>query len=122
MTEELTVVPPLPQEISQELKEKVGAVKALAYTYNFLDKTPVLQSQVELHRNTLGFIHELYTKVIEDALAYPDAHLSPDLEHLKRVMEVADGNAATVQDADKKILAEEKRKRKSRGKLNVVKK
>ncbi len=123
MAKKPAIVPSLPpEELPQDLKEKIGAVKALAGTYNFLDKSPVPQVQMESIRNCMAFVHQLYEAAVLDAFNHPQSHQSPDLEHLRRVMAVKDGEAATLADADKVVVAKDKRIRKAKGKLNVVKK
>lgn len=111
-----SIVPPelTPQEppaLPQDLLDQLNSIRALAATLNLL--APFAQAAA-----CINFQNTLYEQVVDAALKHPQSHLSPDLEHLRKVRKVVDGNAPTLEDADKVIEAE--RKREKRSKLKVV--
>lgn len=102
------------QELSEDLKNQLHAIRCLAATYNLLDTGFFNVKNLEVLRGTVHpFIHSLYENSVRTALQHPDANRSQELMHLKSVIKVNDGEALCMADAEKKTAAEIKRIKKS---------
>ena len=69
--------------ISAELTQKVQALRALATSYNLLDKGHFPHASHAAVALSLEFLRSLHESVKAEALAHPEASLVPELQALK---------------------------------------
>lgn len=69
--------------IPKDLQDQIGAIRALATTYNLLDKGLFNHTQAQAVRMSLEFVKALYEKSVEEAFNHPEADKSPELMSLK---------------------------------------
>jgi hypothetical protein len=106
--------------IPQDLQDQIQIVRALCTAFNLLDGMPVTRGQRAQQDMSAKYIHELYVKEVDKALAHPEYEKSEELVALKKVIMVNNGEAASLVGADKLEDARKKRAKKAQ-KLTVVK-
>lgn len=70
-------------EIPSDLQSQLNAVKALAATYNLLDKGLYPASHHQVVAETIAFIRSLHEQALQVAIDHPSADLVPELKQLK---------------------------------------
>lgn len=74
---------PTPVEISKELSDKLGSLRAITQAHNLLQQGHFPYSYKQAIEQSLIFLQALHEQVKADALADPQADLVPELKAQK---------------------------------------
>lgn len=73
-----------PQEVSKELQNKVGSIRALATAHNLIQKGYFPHGYNAAIEQSLAFLQALHEQVVAEAIQDPQADLVPEIQALKQ--------------------------------------
>lgn len=73
---EQEVTHPIPEELTQ----KINALRAIATTFNLLDKAHLPHSHYQAVTVSLEFLRSLHEQVLAESLTFPEAKQIPELQ------------------------------------------